>query len=192
MPVYQRDEGRHTEWLCKCDCGTMEFVQSCNLGRGSISCGCSRIEHGQGVRGVADTPMRRFYQVWIAMKGRCRNPNATGFKNYGGRGIAVCDEWGAFEVFKEDMWPTYSQGLQIDRIDNNGPYCKENCRWVTHLENRNNTRFNRFVTFMGETMTISQWARRLDVPSKNIYYRLNKGWPVESAMTARLWTRKPK
>lgn len=82
----------------------------------------------------------RFYRIWKDMNTRCNNPNYRLYKNYGGRGISICDRWEHFENFKEDMYPTYDEKLSIDRIDNNGNYCKENCKWSTDVEQNRNRR----------------------------------------------------
>jgi len=115
------------------------------------------------------------YSIWSHIIRRCTNPNAHQYKDYGGRGIRFCDKWRTFEGFYEDMGSTYEKGLTIDRIDNNGNYCKENCRWITHAEQQKNRRNNRFITFEGRTMIISDWAREVGVDTKLISARLLRG-----------------
>jgi len=101
----------------------------------------------------------RIYNSWDNMKQRCLNENRADFPNYGGRGITICDEWiNSFERFRDDMLPTYEAGLTLDRIDVNGNYCKENCRWATKKEQSVNTRRNRHITFNGLTKTLTEWG----------------------------------
>lgn len=106
---------------------------------------------------------RKLYRVLAGMKSRCSNKNEPGYKHYGGRGIRVCEEWlNSFEAF--ESWALsngYEEGLSIERIDVNGNYCPENCKWATSLEQCNNMRRNIRVTYLGKTQTIAQWAREL-------------------------------
>jgi hypothetical protein len=119
------------------------------------------------------------------MKKRCYNPKASNYKDYGGRGITICPRWReSFVAFLEDMGPRPSDKHSIDRIDNNGPYCPENCRWATLQQQRNNRRPVTNITFQGETLSLLQWARRLNMNYDTLRYRIKrKNWPVEIAMT---------
>lgn len=111
------------------------------------------------------------------MKDRCYNPKLKDYKNYGGRGIKVCEEWHKFENFYEwSMKNGYRDGLEIDRIDVNGDYTPNNCRFVPRLINANNKRNNRFITHNGETLTLSQWANKLGINRKTITSRITYGW----------------
>jgi len=125
----------------------------------------------------------RFHRIWIAMRQRCNNPNNDGYKHYGGRGIKVCKRWDSFENFIQDMYPTYSDSLSIDRIDNNGDYEPANCRWSTRAEQGLNTRRNRWVTIDGKTQTVSEWAKQLDVNQTRFYGLMNRGISMEEAIT---------
>ncbi len=122
--------------------------------------------------------------VWRAMKARCYNSNTRQYLDYGGRGISVCDKWQRLKGFLEDMQPTYSEGLSLDRIDNNGNYCKENCRWATRREQGNNTRRNVFHKFDGKEMTLSQWAEELKINRSTIAQRFYVyRWPLSRCLT---------
>ena len=127
----------------------------------------------------------RLYRIWANMRTRCNNPNFTKYADYGGRGITVCKEWGTFEPFR--AWAVlngYKENLTLDRIDNNGNYCPENCRWATQKEQCNNKRNNHTLTHNGETLTISEWAQRLNVNYFSLHDRITKlGWSAEKALT---------
>lgn len=119
------------KWFCLCECGVVSLKLQNNLRSGKTTdCGCGAREvtrqllttHGQSKYG--------WFRSWRDMKARCDNPNNSGYENYGGRGIKYCERWADVLLFKEDMAETYAEGLELDRIDFNGDYCKENCRWV--------------------------------------------------------------
>lgn len=98
------------------------------------------------------------YSVWINMRSRCTNLKATYYEHYGGRGITVCDRWNLFKNFAEDMLPSFKDGLTLDRIDNEGNYCMENCRWANAKEQSLNRRSNRILEYKGEKKHMSKWA----------------------------------
>jgi hypothetical protein len=123
------------------------------------------------------------YRCWQDMKQRCYNTNAQQYKNYGQRGIVVCDRWLAgFEFFFEDMGER-PEGMSLDRINTNGNYEPSNCRWATLLEQNNNKRTCRILTHNGKSMTVSAWARLLGVHRSSIEERLHSGWKVADAVT---------
>ena len=130
------------------------------------------------------------YKVYSAMIDRCRNERNVNYKDYGGRGIAICDEWlKSFENFYSDMGE--SNGKSLDRIDNNKGYCKENCRWATNKEQSNNTRSNRLLNHDGKALTVMQWSELLSLNRNTIHARLRYGWTDSEALkTEKTTTRK--
>lgn len=173
--------GRHVCWLSRCDCGTERPVSSTNLVKGiSKSCGCYHISV-VSTHGLHDSPE---YGHYLAMKQRCNNPRTSGYKHYGGRGIQVCQRWlDSFSNFYIDMGTRPSPEHTVDRLDPNGNYSPDNCRWATLSEQANNTRSSRFVEFQNKTQTVSQWAKHLGVSKSLISYRLNSGWSIEKTLT---------
>jgi hypothetical protein len=115
------------------------------------------------------------------MHGRCRNPNNSAYKDYGGRGIAVCERWEIFENFVADMGIP-PKAHTLERIDNEGPYSPENCRWATRKEQQNNRRSNRVLRIGGMTKTIRQWSEHAGLPYNTIRERLERGWSAEDAV----------
>lgn len=166
-----------TMWHCKCDCGKDLDVWAQHLRKGQYSCGCETskiISQKNTKHGGAYT---KLFGVWKLMKERCVNPNNKSYKNYGGRGISVCPEWQDFSVFRDwAMENGYEDGLSIDRIDVNGNYCPENCRWVSMKVQCNNRRSNRWLMYRGEKHTIAQWSELLDMPQSTLYKRFELGW----------------
>lgn len=127
------------------------------------------------------------YRIWIAMKQRCYNKETADFKNYGGRGIVVCDRWlESVENFVADMGLVPSKLHTIDRVDVDGNYEPKNCVWATRSEQNRNRRKNRIITFNGKTMCVVDWAKEIGVPVSTLTARLNKGgWTEEQALTGK-------
>lgn len=126
------------------------------------------------------------YRTWQAMKSRCYNKNHIHYADYGGRGISICDRWlgtNGFENFYHDMYPKPYKAT-LDRIDNNGDYCPENCRWSTKTEQANNRRNNVRITYNGESMTIPQWARKIGISVHTLKTRIRRGMPLERALSS--------
>ena len=171
-----------TMWNCECECSNKTVVPGGDLKNGTTkSCGCLQIDvvkkrnykHGFSKRLRGDE--ERFYGVHAEMIQRCYSETSNAYHYYGGRGIKVCDRWmgeNGFINFKEDMWNKYKSGLSIDRIDNNGNYLPENCRWATRKEQANNTRQNRIITYKGESLNLTQWASKLGVSRRLLSHRL--------------------
>lgn len=128
---------------------------------------------------------RRLKKILIHMKERCYNPQDKRYKDWGARGITVCEEWlnDANAFVSWAITNGYKDGLSIDRIDNDGSYCPDNCRWVTLAENNQNRRSSRFYTINGETKNLTQWCEEYSVSWSMVYKRLQMGWDIESALT---------
>ena len=185
LTVLERDcdNGRKgTHWICKCDCGNYAIVTTGRLKRGqSKSCGCiNREKHTK--HGMIKT---RMYNIWMSMKQRCADANCKSYKDYGGRGIKVCDEWvNDFQAFYDwAMANGYRDNLSIDRIDVNGDYEPDNCRWVTRKTQNNNSRKNRYYSYNGETHTIAEWSEIMGIGYSALYARIERGWTIERALT---------
>lgn len=131
--------------------------------------------------GMFGTPI---YSSWSAMLYRCRNPNAPAYKDYGGRGVKVCDRWVRFELFYEDMGSGHWDGAEIDRIDPNGDYTPGNCRWVTATENARNRRNAIFVEYRGERISLADLCSGKGVSRPHVLSRLRLGWSLEKALSA--------
>lgn len=126
---------------------------------------------------------RRYYWVWADMLSRCRNPNHRQYKDYGGRGISVCERWKSFEAFRTDMGPRPLGGM-IDRVDNNDGYCPENCRWATRKEQNSNRRNCILLMDGDETVTLKEFCRRRNLSYRPIVKRVrDRGWSIEEATT---------
>lgn len=187
--------------LCECDCGTRRIMVRAVLHSGtSLSCGCrrgrrisaNRAEHGDA-RTDAHGGIKRLYSVWAAMKARCSNPAVKNFARYGGRGITVCSAWqSSYTAFREwAMLNGYHAGLSLDRIDCDGGYGPDNCRWADIKTQANNTSTNHFLEALGERKTIAEWAAdtRCTVGVDTFENRIFRGWSVESALTAARFSR---
>lgn len=122
------------------------------------------------------------YRSWKTMRNRCNNPRTPDYADYGGRGITVCERWGSFVAFLEDMGPR-PRGTTIDRIENDRGYEPGNCRWATVIEQANNRRNTRIVEFRGQRKTVRQWSAEVGLAWSAIQYRLDAGWPVDAALT---------
>lgn len=163
-------------YQCKCDCGNITNVLGCHLRNGNTkSCGCLKYEHKIIKHGKCNT---RLYRQWKNMKQRCYNKNYDRYKDYGARGINICDEWlHDFQAFYDwAMNNGYNDNLTIDRIDNNKGYSQDNCRWVDIKTQCNNTRRNVFITYDGKTQTIAQWGHELNIDVDKISARHRAGW----------------
>lgn len=179
-------EKRHS-WLCKCDCGNghtaMEKLLLCGHTK---SCGCyQRDSRGQSVRTHGRSKDKE-YQVWYAIIRRCTEVDHPDYKFYGGRGITIHPEWTGkegFQKFMAHIGEKPSDGMTVERIDNNKGYVPGNLRWATRLEQAANTRMAKRITFRGEVKTMRQWAITLGISYSVVQTRIKRGWDHERALT---------
>lgn len=191
LRVIKRDvnKGNYAMWRCVCDCGNQIVVRTSSLKNGHTqSCGCYHKDIASGSNTKHGLYKHRLYRIYQHMISRCTNCKENGYKNYGGRGIKVCDEWlKDFQSFaKWSMLNGYSDGLTLDRIDVNSDYSPLNCRWCTPKVQANNTRKNRILEYRGERHTMSEWSDILQMPYNLINSRIFRGWSVEKALTTPL------
>jgi|GEM_PF-1079572 len=169
-------------WLCLCSCGNEFVAVGTTLARGGIK-GCSkclkqRRTEAATKHGCVGT---KEYSTYIGMKGRCRNPNNKRFSRYGGRGIKVCDRWEkSFVAFIADMGKAPSDKHTIERIDIDGNYCPENCKWATIEEQAKNRSNNHYITINGETMTMMDWSRKTGICRTVLLKRIKRGLSGEA------------
>lgn len=183
--AYEREyKGKkRTMWLCRCECGKECYVTTSNLTSGNTkSCGCMKIEKLKK-RATHGMSRSRLYRIWHGIKDRCFNPHNKKTHRYMGRGITVCDEWLKFENFYK--WATengYDDTLTIDRIDNDGNYCPENCRWASNDVQQNNRCTNHMVTYNGETKSLKDWSRAIGIGYRCLLKRINElKWSIDKA-----------
>ena len=168
---------------CRCECGVVSSVHYETLVHGGSS---KCVKCRARLHGSHRESKTRLYVCWISMKARCERESCAAWPDYGGRGIVVCEAWSKYENFRD--WSRsngYSEELQIDRRDNNGPYSPENCRWVTQVKNANNKRSSRLVLAFGKLMTVSEWSREPEcaVLRLTLTGRLDRGWEPERAIS---------
>lgn len=170
-------------WRCWCLCGTEKTMSGQRLRNGSAtSCGCfmrEGVSSRDRTHGQSNSPT---WTTWHSMHLRCGNPNATGYQNYGGRGIRICKRWASFESFLADMGYRPS-GTSLDRVDVNGNYDPDNCRWATRKQQGENRRGLRIVEYEGRSMSLSQWSRETGIDRKTLRTRLCAGWSAGAALT---------
>lgn len=178
-------------WKCRCDCGNHVVVATGTLNSGHTrSCGCLRKDHPNGLRHGASTkserkisnPKWRTYVSWLHMRGRCDDPLHKNYPDYGGRGIAYDPRWQSFEAFFADMGER-PMSYTLERNDNDGNYCKGNCRWATRREQSRNRRNVLVIFFHGKRQTIAEWAEELGLTTTTIHMRLFRKWPVWRVLT---------
>lgn len=167
-------------WVCKCECGNTAIVRGCDLVNGhTMSCGCYK-----KMQKAMPNGEMRLHRIWSNMKQRCGNPKSKDYENYGGRGIGVCEEWkDSFEQFYYwAMISGYKNGLTIERKDNDGNYCPENCEWITANRQQRNTRRNRKYIVQGKEFTLTELCRLYGQPRSTVESRLKKGTDLKTAL----------
>lgn len=183
--------GNYT-WNCLCDCGNSCVIAGSNLkSGGTVSCGCRRREGfiERTVTHGCTRERRRMaeYNIWNGIKERCLNPNNPSYVDYGARGITVCEEWKrSFETFLQDMGLRPSPKHSIDRINNDGPYSSENCRWSTQKEQTRNKRSNVYLSLNGVRKTLMEWSEITGIKFCTIHARKKAGWSDYETLTTPL------
>lgn len=181
LTVLRADSARGSKYYwCRCACGNEKSVRRDHLLKGRVrSCGClnseltrARVVNLQRANTKHGKCKTRAYNVWSSMRERCSNPNHNAYHRYGKRGIVVCERWSKFENFLADMGdPPISYTLE--RIDNDGPYSPDNCKWATRMEQGNNREINRRITLDGVTHTVAEWSRISGISYKTLSNRVN-------------------
>ena len=184
---------RHN-WRCHCLCGEQRIVDGSHLLRSNTtSCGCAALDNAKLLNRTHGHSGTALYKRWKKMRARCKNGTCPDYPLYGGRGITVCPEWDtSFLQFKADVGDIPFPGASLERIDNDLGYFPENVRWATNAEQQQNTRRNRFLTFAGETKTLTVWAQTCGLKTQVVWSRLALGWTIEQALTLPLGHRGPR
>ena len=126
----------------------------------------------------------KLYNIWNGMKARCENKNVKQYVYYGGRGIKLHKSWKKFENFLNDMGQTYKNGLSIERVDVNGDYCKENCKWIPRNEQTRNRRNTHILVFNGVALSLNDWSKKLNIKYSTLQMRINQyHWPLDRAFS---------
>jgi hypothetical protein len=180
------DQKNNRRATVHCDCGTVKAVLTGHLTSGKISsCGCLHREVIKVCNRTHGRSLTREHLIWKGMIQRCCNPKNPGYPRYGGRGIGVCERWrNSFQDFFADVGEAPSAKHSLDRFpDNDGDYELGNVRWATQEQQTRNTRRNHWLTLRGETLTITDWSRRLGLTNGALIRRIKAGWPVERVLT---------
>lgn len=172
---------------CLCACGNIVIVVSGSLTQGNThSCGCFKLDRISEVKTIhGESHKTKEYEAWKGIIKRCYNTKTTQYKDYGGRGVTVCDRWRhSYENFLADMGRAPSSKHSLDRKENQGIYEPDNCRWATKIEQMNNTRRNIMIDFTGELKTLPDWCRLLGLNYNTVRRRVcNYGWAIEKSLT---------
>lgn len=186
VALVERDEDRNNHiWRFACDCGATTDKRIKNVSSGHTrSCGCLHRDITTARNYVHGFTKSEFaaYRSWKDMRGRCRNPKNSDYKDYGGRGISVCERWEDFAAFLADMGSRPDR-TTLDRIDVNGDYTPENCRWANAKQQANNKRSNHLIEMNGETRTLQSWCTQFGLEPSKVRYRLKRGWPLVKAFS---------
>lgn len=185
-----QENGRHRiMWKCQCDCGNSVICYGDNLKLGvTQSCGCYRKDCALRNNSTHRESKTLLYGIWCGMKARCNNRNTTAYMDYGGRNINICPEWNdSYEAFA--AWARangYMRGLSIERTDNDGDYCPENCKWVGRVAQANNRRSNIVLDYHGQSHTLTEWSHIVGINAKTLMSRYHSGWSTEKILTTPL------
>lgn len=191
---HDKTKYRGTFWVCKCVCGKETTILGSNFKK-TKSCGCKKEELTSSANITHGESKTRFYSIWGDIGTRTSNKKHIFFKDYGGRGIK--NEWESnFNKFKEDMYESYVEHVKkwgekdttIERIDVDGNYCKENCRWVRKTEQARNKRNSHFIDFNGKKLTVAEWSKDLGIPNQTIHNRIKRKLPVKAVLSKDNWS----
>jgi len=173
------------EFLCACDCGKTIVVSLNRLLSGNTkSCGCLKRDRNKRVFTKHGFSGTRLYRTWASMKDRCFREKCPAYKNYGGRGITICEEWMEFQPFYNwAMANGYQDNLTIERTDNDRDYYPENCRWIPKEDQPKNRRTLNVISFNGQTKSLSNWALKIGLSRSALKDRFKNGWSIEKALT---------
>jgi len=168
---------KRKSWICLCKCGSESIIDTHRLKSGlSIRCTwCAKKASGVSQRTLAHYHSRKAHGAWSALKNRCGNENYSSFSSYGGRGISYCERWESFDNFIADMGEPPTKSHSLDRIDCDGNYSKENCRWATMKEQQNNRTNNVKFEFNGKEKTLAQWAGEYNIDYEVLRARYHRG-----------------
>lgn len=171
----KRDSQGIIYYKCLCDCGNQKIIKGTSLRAGTTkSCGCYNREI---ITKINPDYKKKLYSIYRGMKNRCYNKNDKAFCNYGGRGIQISPEWDKYKKFESWAYNNgYSEGLWIDRIDNDGDYSPDNCRWTTPKKQQNNKRTCKYITINGKTQSVTEWAEETGINRSTIYRRIKLGY----------------
>ncbi len=190
LTVLDRDKSnntKHAYWICQCECGKIKSIRSAHLrSGGTISCGCYSAEMAAKRKTTHNLYGNRIYRIWANMIQRCKNPHEKCYKNYGGRGISVCQEWVenflSFHSYVISLVDSDNEKMTLDRIDNDGNYEPGNVRWATRKQQGRNTRTVKMVTYKGKTQCLLDWSLELSLDKGTIRERLKRGMTIEQAL----------
>lgn len=178
----EKQDAKKLSWKCLCDCGKEHVAVGTELRRGKVkSCGCVSREKSKERMTTHGKSTSKAYSSWRSMMKRCYQESHTGFKDYGGKGITVCDSWHIFENFYSDMGDP-KEGMTIDRINNNGNYSPDNCKWSTKTEQNENRKVTKWLEMNGIKQTQAKWAAQLGMYPSSLARRLTT-MSVEEALT---------
>lgn len=170
-------ENKNRAWECVCDCGNTKVILGCNLTGGkSNSCGCARVDSMKKIMTTHGGSGTKLYSIFKGMFQRCYNEKNPAYHYYGGKGVKICSEWkDNFSNFREwSLLNGYNETNTIDRINPNGDYCPENCRWVSMQVQQNNKLNSAFLIIDGEKLTVSEWAEKNKTNKATLYSKIHR------------------
>jgi len=186
VELYGKDKHHNQIYRCICDCGNEQFASAYRLKSASVkSCGCLKKEQPKKAFTTHGLRNHQLYIRWYKMKSRCNNPQDPRYKDYGGRGIRICSEWenDLRKFYEWSMTHGYSENLTLDRIDNDGDYTPDNCRWTDSYTQAANKRNNHCITLNGQTKILAEWCRIYNISPVCVVGRLHRGWSEMNALT---------